>query len=291
MTDSGPFGMTTWTDLWAECTERLGSSDEARHIIEQASGRSGASWLITLTTQAPQHAVERVSEMVQRRLTGEPLQYVLGRWSFRQLSLHVDRRVLIPRPETEQMVDAAIETTHGVMRPKIVDLGTGSGAIALSLAVEVHEAEIWATDVSTDSLDVADRNLNDLPPHASQRVRLLHGSWFDALPDELRGDVDLLVSNPPYVAERDRAEVDPVVRDWEPEGALFAGDDGMDAINIILEQGPQWLSPRGALVVEIAPDQAEIVERRALDAGFFAVAIGTDLARRKRWVVATKAAK
>lgn len=277
----------TWTDLWADCTQQLGSSDEARAIVEQASGRSGASWLITLTTAAPSTAAERVAEMIARRLAGEPLQYVLGRWPFRQLNLRVDRRVLIPRPETEQVVEAAIEVLSTVTRPVVVDLGTGSGAIALSMALEVDDALVWATDVSAEALEVAEQNLLDLAPQAAQRVRFAPGSWFDALSDDWRERFDLVISNPPYVAESERADLDPQILDWEPPAALFSGPDGMDAITHLMTEAPRWLAPRGALVLEIAPHQALAVEQMAWDAGFFSVALGTDFVGRKRWLTAT----
>ena len=124
---------------------------------------------------------------------------------------------------------------------------------------------------------------------AGERVRLLQGSWFDALPQELRGKVDLVVSNPPYIGEQERPSLEPVVVDWEPESALFSGPDGTDAIRHIVSEAPSWLNDSGSLVVEIAPTQAEEVERLAWQAGFFSVQTGTDLARRKRWLVATKA--
>ena len=278
----------TWTDLWAECTERLGSSDEARRIVEQASGRAGASWLITLTTTAPTHAIERVHEMVRRRLDGEPLQYVLGRWQFRQLDLHVDKRVLIPRPETEQVVSAALEVVAGIDQPVVVDLGTGSGAIALSIAFEAETANVWATDVSLSSLEVAAQNLGELPEQVIERVKLCAGSWFDPLPDTLKGTVDLIVSNPPYVTDQEWATLDPVVRDWEPKAALTAGDEGLDSIVEIFHDATHWLKPGGVIIVEIAPQQERAVRKLALTSGFVEAIAGTDFADRKRWVLATK---
>jgi release factor glutamine methyltransferase len=278
----------TWTDLWADCTERLGSSEEARWIIEAASGRSGSSWLITLTTPAPDSAAERVNEMIVRRLGGEPLQYVVGRWGFRKLNLNVDTRALIPRPETEQVVDAALEAIDGVPNPVVVDLGTGTGAIALSIAREVGDAQVWATDVSIDALALAQSNRHELPDHVADRVHLTAGNWFEALPRELHSRIDLIVSNPPYVATGPNAPaVESQVSEWEPHLALFAGETGLDAIDVICAGAPEWLSESGSLVVELAPDQADLVHRRALEAGFFAVSVGSDLAGRKRWVSAS----
>lgn len=283
---SEPF---TWTDLWAECTERLGNSDEARLIIEQASGRAGASWLITMTMQAPESAAERVGDMLKRRLAGEPMQYVLGRWGFRQLSLRVDRRVLIPRPETEHVAGQALQEIKEISSPVVADLGTGTGAIAFSIAVEDDDALVYATDASADALEVAEANLADLPDQAQERVQLLQGSWFDALPPEARGRLDLIVSNPPYIGESERETLDRAVLDWEPHSALFADDDGIAAIEHILRSAPEWLSPRGSVVIELAPHQASRAEALAWELGFFSVSIGRDLSQRERWVTARRA--
>src|SRR5688500_2404619 len=155
--------------------------------------------------------------MVERRAAGEPLQYVLGAWGFRSLDLYVDRRVLIPRPETEQVVEVALAELRalGAAKPLVVDLGTGSGAIALSIAPEVPTSQVWATDASPAALAVARANLAGIG-RAAARVRLEHGSWFAALPKLLQGRVDMVISNPPYVADGDT--LPPEVADWEPAG-------------------------------------------------------------------------
>ncbi|MGH9079316.1 MAG: HemK/PrmC family methyltransferase, partial [Acidimicrobiales bacterium] len=241
----------------ATLTEQLGSVQEARWILD--------------------HAGDRWPELVERRLAGEPLQYVLGSWPFRHLDLMVDRRVLIPRPETEQVVEVALAELDRLCWPSepdvaapadesrlaarrvCVDLGTGSGAIALSLATEGtaigRDLEVWATDISADALAVAGHNLAALAasPEVAP-VHLMEGSWFAALPPGLAGRIDLLVTNPPYVPEADIAGLDPVVRDWEPLGALAAGPGpdgvgGMAAIQVIIEAAPAWLGPDGAMVI------------------------------------------
>src|SRR5689334_12274015 len=140
--------------------------------------------------------------MVDRRAAGEPLQYVLGSWGFRSLDVHVDRRVLIPRPETEVVVERALEVIDAVGARTVVDLGTGSGVIALSIAMERAAVTVWATDASPDALDVTRANLAGVG-RPGTRVRVAQGEWFDALPRELAGGVDVVVSNPPYVAESD----------------------------------------------------------------------------------------
>src|SRR5438105_5970876 len=139
--------------------------------------------------------------MVARRAAGEPLQYVLGRWAFRTLDLMVDRRVLIPRPETEQVVEVALAEARRLHARIAADLGTGSGAIALSLAAELPGVDVWATDVSADALAVARANLAGIGTFAAARVRIQEGDWFGALPPELRGRLDIVVSNPPYIGD------------------------------------------------------------------------------------------
>jgi release factor glutamine methyltransferase len=231
--------------------------------------------------------------MVERRLIGEPLQYVLGQWGFRTLDLMVDRRVLIPRPETEVVVDAALAELDRLApgaeaegrRPTVVDLGTGSGAIALSIAVERPGTDVWATDASPDALAVARANLAGIGG-AGTRVRLAEGDWFAALPPELRGSVDLLVSNPPYVADGD--PLPPIVEEWEPAQALRAGPDGLDDLATIVLDGVEWLSEHGAVVVELDPRQVPAVEVLAREAGFTAMSVVVDLAGRHRAVVARR---
>jgi release factor glutamine methyltransferase len=230
--------------------------------------------------------------MVARRRGGEPLQYVVGRWQFRRLDLLVDGRVLIPRPETETVVDVALaEAARLSPRPAsvgeelvAVDLGTGSGAIALSLALELDgSAQVWATDISPAALAVAGANLASTGGRAASRVTFASGSWFDALPGTLRGRISLLVSNPPYVAHGDRL---PPELAWEPPEALFAGTTGLEAVDHILAEAPVWMARPGVAVLEIAPHQAAIAVERAREAGFTSVDVRPDLAGRPRALVA-----
>ncbi len=229
--------------------------------------------------------VAHLDAMIARYLAGEPLAYVLGRWSFRHVDLAVDRRVLIPRPETEVVAGVAIDLARALPRPTVVaDLGTGSGAIGLSLADElpVDGITVWLTDASDDALDVARANLAGLGRRAAN-VRIAGGHWFDALPTGT--SLDLVVSNPPYVASGS-ADVAPSVVAWEPHEALFAGADGLDDIGAIVVAAPGWLRPGGWLVLEIGADQGDAVERLLVGRGYTDVAIRPDLAGRDRVAVA-----
>jgi len=278
-------GTLTWRHLYALATERLGSDIEARRIVERASGREGPDWLLILDEPAPARAVPFFDDMVERRVAGEPLQYVLRRWGFRTLDLLVDRRVLIPRPETEVVVEVAIREVRriGSPQPLVVDLGTGSGAIALSIAAEVPTAHVWATDASEDALAVARANLAGIGA-AAVRVRTASGRWFEALPLALRGQFDLVVSNPPYIAD---GEVLPAeVVDWEPRSALVAGPAGTEAVAEVLNGAASWLAPGGAVVIEIAPHQADEARRLAQLAGFPDADVRPDLNGRARVLVA-----
>lgn len=289
-------GTVTWREVATETAARLSAvSDtpeiETRRIIERASGFEGTEYVLGLDEAVTERGMHFHDLMVGRRMAGEPLQYVLGRWGFRTLDLIVDPRVLIPRPETEVVAGLAIDRLRdlrsaGIDRPVAVDLGTGSGAIGLSLAVEVERVEVWITDASDDALVVAGSNLTGIG-RAATRVHIAHGSWFEALPDHLRGAVDLIVSNPPYVAIDD--DIDDVVREWEPPGALFAGDDGLDDLRILVDGAIEWLRPGGSLILEMSPAQVPVIVERASAAGFVTVEAVRDLSGRERAVVARNA--
>jgi release factor glutamine methyltransferase len=284
-----PSGTVSWRELVAETAARLRATDgdasdrHARWLCEEASGHDGGELDAHLDDPATVRGVARLDDMIARRVAGEPLQYVLGHWPFRTLDLAVDRRVLIPRPETEQVVEVAlgeIDRLGGREREVVVvDLGTGSGAIALAVAVERPKARVWATDVDADALSVARANLAGIG-RAATRVTLSQGSWFVPLPDDVRGVVDVLVSNPPYVGASD--EVDAAVADWEPAGALWAEDEGLEAIAHLVEVAPSWLVPGGSLVVEIGERQGEAVRRLAEAEGYVDVDVLPDLSDRDR---------
>jgi release factor glutamine methyltransferase len=224
-------------------------------------------------------------QLLDRRLSGEPLQYVLERWAFRSMEIFVDDRVLIPRPETEVLTQMALEECRRLDAHVAVDLGTGSGVIALALVVEWAGIEVWATDSSADALAVARVNLAELG-RLETDVRLVEGSWFDALPAELAGTVDVVVTNPPYVAESEVGDLPDEVRLWEPIEALVAGPTGLEDIEQIVAEAPLWLAQPGSLLVEIAPQQAGAAVRMARSAGFGSAAIWPDFAGRDRILLA-----
>jgi release factor glutamine methyltransferase len=279
----------TWRHLREGATtelEEAGGVDvrqEVRWLVERASGLTAPEQSAALDAVADERQAAAFEAMVARRAAGEPLQYVLGQWGFRGLDLYVDRRVLIPRPETEVVAGLAIDALpDGPCRA--VDLGTGSGAIALSIAAERWpDVEVWATDASADALAVARANAAGLGRRAAA-VRLLEGDWFAALPVEVQGTFDVVVANPPYVP--DGALVARQVRDHEPAVALFGGADGLDHVRRVVADAPAWLRTGGTLVVEIGDDQGDAVRELALAAGLAAVSIEPDLTGRDRALVA-----
>lgn len=283
-------GTISWGALLDETVQRLGGDRRgARWICEEVAGVRGSGWTAVTDQSVGERAVAHLDALVARRLAGEPLQYVLGNWAFRHLDLLVDRRVLIPRPETELLVDVALELLADLPRPLVVaDLGTGTGAIGLSLAHElpIGAAEVWLTDRSDDALDVARANLAGIG-RAAAHVRIASGSWFEALPEVLAGRLDLVATNPPYIAIDD-PEVAEEVTAWEPAEALFAGEDGLDAVRAILGAAPRWLRPGGWLVAEFGHRQGADALEVARLAGLVEVSIRGDLAGRDRILVARR---
>lgn len=290
---SNPEGTLSWQDLVREATARLTEAlggarqQEARWIVERISGYSSGELVVKSGELVGGRSVARFDQLIARRCAGEPLQYVLGQWAFRSLELIVDRRVLIPRPETEMVAGLAIDVLRTRRTPLAADLGTGSGAIALSIANEVAEATIHATDVSSDALAVARANLTGLG-RAARRVTMHVGSWYSALPPSLAGRLDLIISNPPYVAASD--ELPPDVAEWEPRLALIGpGSGGEEFVSHLIDHAPEWLVPDGVLIIEMQPNQTETARLRALKVGFIRAQIIRDFADKPRALVAHQA--
>ncbi len=288
-------GTVPWGALLTETEvllERSGMSDnprmEAKWILEEASGAEGAEFAAAMDGLATVRGVAHLDSMVARRTAGEPIQYVLGRWAFRTLDLMIDKRVLIPRPETEMVAGLALDELDR-LRPTgggtVVDLGTGSGAIGLSVAVERPQvSRVLLTDASSDALAVARANLGGLGL-AGRSVEICQGSWFDAVPERFLGECDVIVSNPPYVPTDEALPAS--VADWEPASALLAGTTGLDDLRAILVDAARWLRPQGALVLEMGAQQTSIVAAEA-DALGLSAEIYADHADLDRAVVARK---
>jgi release factor glutamine methyltransferase len=261
---------------------------DAELLLVAASGRGRASLIADPGAGIDAPTARRFGELVRRRLRREPLAYIVGTKGFRRIELAVDRRVLVPRPETEQLVEVGLERRPG----RVLDVGTGSGAIALALADELPDAEIVATDTSAGALEVARANAERLG--FADRVRFEPGTLAEG------GGFDLVLANLPYVAERDWAGLKPEVTQWEPREALLAGEDGLDAYRELLaplaegpaeclrptfSDAPGTLDAVAAIAVEIGAGQALEVAELMRDAGFAAVEVRADLAGIERVVV------
>ena len=211
--------------------------------------------------------------LVSRRAAREPLQYVIGEWGFRRLTLRVDRRALIPRPETETVVERCLALLAGREAPRVLDVGTGSGAIALAIADEHPGARVSGIDVSGDALALARENA----VQTGLDIELLERDVFQGLPE---GPWELVVSNPPYVDPGDRATLQPEVRDWEPDTALF----GQDVTVTVAAAAVDVLIDGGALVLEVGDGQAQATAALLASLGYAEVRTTPDLAGRDRVV-------
>jgi release factor glutamine methyltransferase len=249
---------------------------DARALAEQASGRS-RTWLIAHgDAPAPTEAAAAFRALAARRRAGEPLAYLLGWREFRGHRFAVSPAVLVPRPETEGLVDAALARLRppgaGGAPPRVLDLGTGSGAIAVSIALARPDAAVTATDASADALAIARSNALALGAPA---IDFRQGDWWAALCADA-APFDLVVSNPPYVAAADPHLLDGSLR-HEPLAALAAGADGLDAIEAIVAGAPPRLAAGGWLLLEHGHDQGAAVRARLAAAGFAGVATLRDL--------------
>lgn len=243
---------------------------DSQLLLLHALGRSGTDrgWLLAHDDEELDGRVlQAFHRACERRTGGEPIAYIVGHKEFHGLDLLVDRRALVPRPDTETLVDWAVELLLPMESPRVIDLGTGSGAVALAIKKSMPGANVIATDSSHDALDVARDNAHRL----ALDIEFAHGSWLDSS----RGPFELIVSNPPYIAEGDPHLA--ALR-HEPAQALVSGPDGLDAIRQIVSQAPARLSPQGWLLLEHGWDQAPGVRGLLMQAGFGYVASRRDLA-------------
>jgi release factor glutamine methyltransferase len=208
--------------------------------------------------------------VLKRRLAGEPIQYITGECEFFGLSFHVTPAVLIPRPETEHLVEAALAHAANLAHPHILDVGTGSGAIAVSLAKHLTDAQITGTDISSSALDLAKENAK----RHNVAVRFLQGNLLAPVAGET---FDLIVSNPPYVPKDDSSSLSVEVRDYEPAEALFAGPDGLSVYRRLIPEAYAALAPGGYLALEIGFGQADAIADLMQSSGFSSINFTFDL--------------
>jgi release factor glutamine methyltransferase len=263
----------------AETTERLEAagcespSVDAEILISHVLGTSRSELALEPKRKLSHEEASELEALVTRRAKREPLAYVLGEWGFRRLTLTVDRRVLVPRPETEVVVERCLRRLDGIGEPRVLDVGTGSGAIALAIADEHPGAQVSAVDASPGALEVAGANV--LAPGLA--VDLREWDLFAGLPD---GPWDLVVSNPPYVLPEELDTLQEEVREWEPREALV----GLGATEAVTRGALDVLVAGGALVLEVAAGDAGRVASLLEELGYSDVSTTEDLAGRDRVV-------
>jgi release factor glutamine methyltransferase len=234
----------------------------------------------------PENILLQIYEYLRRRAAREPLQYILGYTEVHGLKIKVGPGVLIPRPETELLVEEAIKTVHALRFTSlhILDLCTGSGCIALALAKEFPDAEVYGTDKSENAIRYAEENADR---NLIKNVTFLTGSLFDPLKNS---DIkfDFIISNPPYIKRDEIKNLQPEIRDWEPGEALDGGEDGLDYYRMLIPEAGNYLNKHGYLILEIGIDQAKEIKKLASDAGFQDIIVIRDYSGIERILIANK---
>jgi release factor glutamine methyltransferase len=253
----------------------------AELLIGHALGLKRMQLYLAFERPLPESELEAIRPLVRRRAQHEPLQYIMGETEFSGLKLKVDRRALIPRPETEQLVEHVTKACANSSPTRILDLGTGSGAIALALAHSFPAARVVAIDRSEDALALARENA--VSTGLESRVAFHFSNWFESVPG---GPYDVIASNPPYLSSDETAQTSPEVREFEPMAALVAEGDGLADLASIIAAAPRYLAPGGLLALETGIEQRERLLTLAESAGFSRREVRQDLTGRDRFLLA-----
>lgn len=267
--------MQTYNDIYLDVRRTLKEMGveqaqlEAMELMCAALGKRREEVLRDLSLYAGEQTQQQVGELLQRRLAGEPIAYLIGEWEFYGLTLTVTPQVLIPRPDTELLVERGILAIRDLPQARVLDLCTGSGCVGLALAYNCPNAQVVLADWSEEALEVARQNV--LRNQLADQVSLVRANALEAPQREL-GDFDLILCNPPYIPKRVvEEELDPSVRDYEPHMALDGGEDGLDFYRAITLHWKWALRPEGKLAFEIGYDQAPAVQKLMEDRGFVQV--------------------
>ncbi len=253
----------------------------AEHLVGHALGLKRMALYLQFERSLTADELEKIRRLVRRRAQREPLQHILGETEFCGLKIKCDRRALIPRPETEQLVElVTLLLDHSP--DTVLDLGTGTGAIALALATHWPTTRVTAVDASADALALAAENIAAL--NLTDRVALLHSDWCAALAVDTR--FDLIVANPPYLSAAETASAAPEVREFDPPAALTAAEDGLAELRRILSETPARLNSGGLLALETGIEQHATLLRLATEAGFARAESRQDLTKRDRFLLA-----
>ncbi|GAB4278276.1 MAG: peptide chain release factor N(5)-glutamine methyltransferase [Opitutales bacterium] len=252
---------------------------DAEHLIADTLDCSRLDLYLQYDRPLDESELSVMRERVKRRSEREPLQYILGKAAFMDFFLKVDKRVLIPRPETEVLVEKIINTLTSPPK-RILDLGVGSGAITIALARAYPEAELFGVDLSAEALELAKENAKAC--EVAERITFKQSHWMD----QVRGYFDLIVSNPPYLTEEEWACAEPEVQVYEPRQALVAGEDGLSDLTQIVRLAKSCLNPGGVLVLETGIDQHAALKSLAHEFGYVRCASEKDLSERDRYFFA-----
>jgi release factor glutamine methyltransferase len=253
---------------------------EALILLQHASHRTKEYLLAHSEDPVSEESLQRFHQYIKRRDQGEPIAYITEEKEFWSLPFFVTQGVLIPRPESEQLVESSLELLKNKNNAKILDLGTGSGCIAISIAKEKPDAHITACDISDACLKAAQINANNLQ---IENVSLVRSHWFSAIEP---GDFDIIVSNPPYIAEDDQL-IEEAVEKYEPDIALFAENNGLENLSHIIENAPGFLASGGSLILEHGLNQAQAVQNRMHHLNFHDVHTRQDLQGHDRVTIGT----
>lgn len=239
----------------SEYLSRRGKSGsiESEFLVRHILGVSRADLYSDPYRQLKPEQASALARMLDRRKADEPLQYITGIAPFRDLELQVGPGVLVPRPETEILVSHALDEIASLSQPLVFDVGTGSGAIAISIALERPDARVLAVELSSEAVVWAKRNIASF---GVTNVELFEGDLFSVFPVELSASVDLIVANPPYLSRSELKASEADVRDHEPEIAILSGPTGLEVPGRVIADALQWLRPKGSLLMEISPNQA-----------------------------------
>ncbi len=242
---------------------------EARFLLAAAAGKPKETLMRDLNLYTSDSVEAKALEMLQRRLNGEPLAYIAGKWEFYGLELNVSSDVLIPRMDTEVLVDTALESIKARgMKARVLDLCCGSGCIACAVNKEMPATRVVAADISNEALEISRKNIKE---HGlASRIITMQADAATWPPMSI-GSFDLILSNPPYIRSCELIELDSSVRDFEPIGALDGGEDGLDFYRAIIKYWTITLRPNGQIMFEVGEGQADEVKKMLLDAGYVAV--------------------
>lgn len=250
---------------------------DAEVLLGAVTGMSRASLYANPEHLLTAEQSQNFAGLIEERRAGKPVAHLTSEREFWSLSFEVNEHTLVPRPETELLVETTLGFIPHGGRLRVLDLGTGSGVIAIAIATEREGCDITATDISADALAVARRNAERLCPG---RIEFRAGDWFEALPAG-RPRFDIIISNPPYIAETETGLTDREL-EWEPQGALYSGPQGLHDLTRIVDSAPQWLKPGGRLLLEHGFAQHELITKLLYNSGLESVEYAADLAGNPR---------